>query len=553
MSLAALSLLSGLAFASPAAVPCAGPAFLPPGGLPRPTFIPPAPPTGTKSERDARGVVANRFATDNFVIRWGPSGGVSGAEVERLAAAFEDAWDEEVLLQGHPVPVGSDTFRFNVYIGDSGGGTPPGYGTGGYFDVDSEGYPQIVVSAATLDTPDFADITAAHEFYHAIQGATERYPYSGTGAWYWEATATWASGTVYPENPYYAVFLFGYVLFPHLPLNFYEPYAEGDLTEYYQYGAFIWPWYLTEVAADRRLIQESWTDTGTETDPLEVLRDRLADRGLDMDALWLDHLAANVSWDYLDPAALALGTDGYPSIPEWDNVIAAEVGAEGTAGWVSGPSALEPYRYGNNAITVETGLHPRMRVELLGGAAGDRSSPATWGGRVVVTRGDAQEVLPLVMADATTGVIELDDLDTADGLTVLIGVTAPANRTWDRERFRYNYRIQPITGADDGAGDDGSADGTTDDGGADEGSDSAGDEGGGDGAADGGDGGVDSGGGGAPTDGGSEAGAVDETDDAAAEDEPVKLDPPGCAAAPRATMTWGLLGLGALFARRRRR
>lgn len=551
MSLAALSLLSGLAFASAPAAPCAGPAFLPPGGLPRPAFIPPAPPTGTKTERDARGVVANRFATDNFVIRWGPSGGVSSAEIERLAAAFEDAWDEEVRVQGHPVPVGSDTFRFNVYIGDSGGGTPPGYGTGGYFEVDNEGYPQIVVSAATLDTPDFADITAAHEFYHAIQGATERFPYSGTGAWYWEATATWASGTVYPENPYYAVFLFGYVLFPHLPLNFYEPYAEGDLTEYYQYGAFIWPWYLTEVAADRRLIQESWTDTGTETDPLEVLRDHLADRGLDMDALWLDHLAANVRWDYLDPAALALGTDGYPSIPEWDNVIAAEVGMDGTTGWVSGPSALEPYRYGSNAITVETGVHPRLRVELTGAAAGDRSSPATWGGRVVVNRGGAYEVLPLLMADASAGAVELDGLDAADGLTLLIGVTAPANRSWDRERFRYNYRIQPITGADEGAGDDGAGDGAAD-GAADGTADGAAEGGGADstGADGGADGAVDTG---APDGGGSDAAHIDENNDSEAIDEPVKLDPPGCAAAPRAPATWGLLGLGALFARRRRR
>ena len=106
---------------------------------------------GNKSSKQERNTVCNcnnSLSSDNFIVRWGS--GVSQAEAQELLDAFELAWQVEILEMGYLQPVATDQYLFNVYIGDSGGGAPSSYGAAGYFTVDDDGYPMIVIAGEIL-------------------------------------------------------------------------------------------------------------------------------------------------------------------------------------------------------------------------------------------------------------------------------------------------------------------------------------------------------------------------------------------------------------------
>ena len=150
-------------------------------------------------------------------------------------------------------------------------------------------YPMIVIAKQTVTDQDYMDFTIAHEFFHALQGRTNRYDYDeyGPGAWYWEATANWVESEVYPGSSGNAGFLIGYTFFPHYPVNFFDYPDQGTLQEYHQYGAFIFPQHLTDIEADSTLIRSSWQDTSNENDPMEVLDSYLSSFGTTIEEAWL--------------------------------------------------------------------------------------------------------------------------------------------------------------------------------------------------------------------------------------------------------------------------
>lgn len=400
------------------------------------------PPSTDKSLRDAYNVIENELLTDNFVFRWGNSGGVSVSEVERLAAAFEEAWSVEIDTQGHPLPDGADTYRFNVYIGSSGGGTPNDGGAAGYFWYDSRGWPMIVVGANTLDNPPYADITAAHEFYHAIQGGTDRYPYEGDSAWFWEASATWASATVYPDNLNYASFLFGYAYLPHYAANYFNYADSWAVEDYYQYGAFILPLHLTELVADRALVREVWTDSGPERDPLSMLIRLLDERGVDFNEAFLDHAARMATLDYDQEASYEAALDGYESyFSESANVVAADVRNGDTDGFVDGPRGLELYRYGYNSIRIDGDGADALTLKVRGASEGSRSNPAEWGARVVVEDGRTRTYVAMDF-DGTEGEVTVTGL-TDETVWLVVSAWTAETEDFDRETFEYSYSVAP--------------------------------------------------------------------------------------------------------------
>ena len=111
-----------------------------------------------------------------------------------------------------PAPYGTDSHLFNIYLGDSGSGAPSAYGNSGYYSVDNDGWPMIVLNQMILDSSADQHGVLPHEFFHAVQHACETYDYLGDGAWYWEATAMWIESQIYPNLAEYAVFLFGFAL-----------------------------------------------------------------------------------------------------------------------------------------------------------------------------------------------------------------------------------------------------------------------------------------------------------------------------------------------------
>ncbi len=312
----------------------------------------------------------------------------------------------------------------------------------------------VVVGASTLDDPEYADITAAHEFYHAIQGATERYAYAGDSAWFWEASATWASSTVYPGNLNYATFLFSYAYLPHYPVNFFDYPTRGELPEFYQYGSFIVPFHLAEITADRELIRDVWTARAPADDPLSMLQLLMDERGLSFEEAFLDHAARMATFDYPDGDAYADYVNAYERYySESGNTVAAEVDPEGTGGQIDGPAGLEPYRYGYNAIRIDIGAASQVAVEVHGAAQGSRRSAAQWGAKLVVATRSARTYHDVAF-DEHVGSATLTGLD---GQTVWL-VVAPwtsETRYFDTETFAYRYSVQLGTGPEDTGGEAG--------------------------------------------------------------------------------------------------
>ncbi len=394
---------------------------------------------GNKGLRDPF-AVPNAEVSDNFVIRWGNRAFVGIDDLDRLLQSFELAWEVQVNQMGHTQPYGTQAYRFNVYIGDSGDGAPPGYGTGGYYTVDPEGWPMVVISAATLADASFTEHASIHEFYHAIQGATERFVYAGSTAWYTEATAEWAAIETDPENPVNGPFIYAYGLFPDLPLNFFDYPDSGAIEEAYQYGAFVFPTHAAELAG-WEVIRDTWTDTGPNPDPLEVLREKLADRGFDLDDVFVDHVARNATWDYEGGNLYASAIDSYG---EWfgiDPVLAIH-SSDGTGG----PREVKgraPRRYGYNAIELRKPYDGTLDVRVQGEAEGTKGSPARFGARVVVEHLDgAVEYHPVAFDEANLGTAQLEVVED-DLVWLMVGAWTPelVEDRWEDERFQYEYEL----------------------------------------------------------------------------------------------------------------
>ena len=206
-----------------------------------PTPHPPRPPSDSKGIRDAMSGICNGTEiSENFILKWGLEAPPADDEIDLIMEALETSWDHQLDIMGHAAPYGTNEYLFNVYVGDSGGCAPSARGVGGYYTTDVEGWPIIVLSQGVFSNVDYGQTTVAHEFYHAVQHAEGAYSARGTVQWWWEATAMWVEGEVYPGTEDYYSFLHGYAFEPHLQLNAYTPLTgDGKLEEYHQYGAAI--------------------------------------------------------------------------------------------------------------------------------------------------------------------------------------------------------------------------------------------------------------------------------------------------------------------------
>ena len=415
--------------------------------------LPPSPPTppplpDVKLLRDAYGV-PNAVESENFVVRWGQ--GFDEGDAQDILDSFEYAWEREITDMGHPAPLYSDIYKFNVYIGDSGGGTPSSYGAAGYYYDDREGYPMIVLNRDIVRDGYTVPTTSAHEFYHAIQAATGSYDYAGVGAWYWEATATWMESEVWPNDPNFVSFIFGYSFFPGRAINTFDYPDTGALIEYHQYGAFIFPRYLAEIVGDWSIIQESWTRTRGSDDPLEVI-DAILQTSYDTDlaTVFGDFAARNVTWDYRHSDWYSQMNDSAESYyPGESERIYAEYDGS-TFGEQRVGSLVGPERFGtfNIRLTDPVG-GPDVWVGFTGDELGDAGSPAAWNVWLVALDGGRVSYSPVDWQNEDGGAW-VRDAGSDDELWLVVSNVSD-RLVWD-ENFGFSYTIEP-----------GDADGTPED------------------------------------------------------------------------------------------
>lgn len=388
---------------------------------------------GPRGERDPFGV-PNVLTSDHFAVRWGDFGAISPADAERLLDHFELAWDVQVDRMGHTPPYGTDAFRFNVYVGDTGSGAPSSYGAGGYQTYDPEGWPMVVVARDSFWDPAFLQHTAVHEFYHAIQSETGRFPYDGISAWYWEATAEWAAIEAVPDNPSNGVFVPGYVWLPEIGVPAFDYPDEGTLEEFHQYGAFLFPVDLSR-ALGPGVVTDTWKDPTPEPDPMEVMRRAAAAAGEDLDALWIDHVARTVLLDHPMRDVLAPHFDVFRYAYPDESVVGRGLWGSGDAGKVV---AEAPRRYGAFVLSVRNPDDGVLHVEIEGEASGTEGSPALFSARVVIDREGGPEYRE-VPFEGTTGALAVEA--GGDDVYVVVGATTAASAAWASERFPFAYDL----------------------------------------------------------------------------------------------------------------
>jgi len=348
---------------------------------------PPAPPTSELVDRENNPDVPNRMYSDHFALKWGNSNPLSTEEAERWLNDFEDML---VIMRddwGMNDPTGTGGTYFNVYLGDSGNSVPSVNGAAAYFTLTDDGYPYIVLSNILRDDPIYARAVIAHEFFHAAQWAEEAYFDWDLSAWYWEATATWAMGEIVAEDSSGASFLPFYAMQPQAGLYHHGSGEHGGAPpDAHQYGAFIFPQYISEKLQKPDAIIESWINGDFYGDPIEHLRQSLSPSVLE-DAL-VGHASHMIGWDYEDGDLYAQYMDrGVEVFPEHDRQIAELETIDND--WFMVDDTDAPAACGYNTIEIPDGWlnGNRLTVSLESASEGDASFRA----QVVSLAGDELE------------------------------------------------------------------------------------------------------------------------------------------------------------------
>ena len=270
-----------------------------------------APKTLMRSNKTIRGVhlLPNWVETQNFSVEWGnsASGGDSGWDsnqilacsqgatctgmpdvIDRWAEYFEEVWTSEVEGLGFSQPYGTETYLYDVYLantmdniqGNSDDITPflnPGYlgFTVTYCDYElfnickdnvTDAYSYIVVRGTIADT-DNMKVTAAHEFFHAIQFTLPTIDdwFSAGNIWWIEATATWMEEVVYDDVNHYYSRVRRWLANPSLSLK-----SSGSQYAGHEYGDSLFVIFLTDVYLhDNDFVRYVWESQGAGIDAID--------------------------------------------------------------------------------------------------------------------------------------------------------------------------------------------------------------------------------------------------------------------------------------------
>ncbi len=234
---------------------------------------------------DARSIYGtpyeNHLETGHFTLNW--AGGLDYADgAERAGAALEAGWDVLVTTAGWTPPVGSDRYYIWVFLVDDLGGT--GLTTEYFTDEFPDGYPVIYLNGYWARDAPFWSSLAVHELHHALQFA--RRDWAGgvdDEAWYWEASANWASVLVEPDSV-----AFDYTV-PWYGDQAALPY--GSMAGSHQYGMFVLNGWLDTVGVGPATMQAVWAAASSR--PEDDWKSLLVDAtGLEAGALWSGFAAA---------------------------------------------------------------------------------------------------------------------------------------------------------------------------------------------------------------------------------------------------------------------
>ncbi|MEM3078253.1 MAG: PKD domain-containing protein, partial [Nitrososphaerales archaeon] len=132
--------------------------------------------------------------------------------------------------------------------------------------------------------PGAMKVTAAHEYFHAIQGGSYDL---FLNPWWGEATSTWMEEQVYPQVDDYLHYLSDWFNRPSDSLDFDagDIDGDGDDDDPHEYGTSVFVLYLSQ-SQDQNLIRAIWErgrdDNPTTGQVLQIIQSVLTDRGSDL-------------------------------------------------------------------------------------------------------------------------------------------------------------------------------------------------------------------------------------------------------------------------------
>ncbi len=197
--------------------------------------------------------------------------------INRTLEAFEYIWDYQTVTLGYTTPPtdfgrGGDN-RYDVYLENLGAGfygfanpedVVDGYRANSFIAIEND----FAGSYYAANPVDGMKVTAAHEFFHAVQFGYDAFEYDFEvdtlpqtyRPWWFEASATWMEDVIYDDINDYVGYLPFFLGYSWMGLGSFS-YNYGDARSYHPYGACLWPIYMTEkYGVD--IVREIWEICG---------------------------------------------------------------------------------------------------------------------------------------------------------------------------------------------------------------------------------------------------------------------------------------------------
>jgi len=297
--------------------------------------------------------------------------------VDFTATTFDDVWIREIEELGYREPPDDGDGVYDVHIQQLGlqgvyglAFAAGGFTSSSYIQIDNDYTDNIFLTRGS----DGLQVTAAHEFFHAIQFA---YFAPFDAAWWQELTATWMEDVIYDDvNDYYQ----------YQPFFFQSPETSLDESGLQPFAASIFGHHLQQ-AYGTETIKETWESLGTRT-PTKY---DILDIDVALPGGFASVLPRFVVWNYLTDTRHVAGY--YDEGTEYGEVSPAIITP------VSGITVAGSKRIGHLASTYilikTSNLSGGLQVSF------SLEAGSTYEVVMMLFRGGGPEVVPLAGTDVT--------------------------------------------------------------------------------------------------------------------------------------------------------
>jgi hypothetical protein len=195
----------------------------------------------------------------HFCLHYSTSGADAATpeQVTTTLQTLEEVWSHEVGTLGFRAPPADSDGVFDVYLQELGDRGLYGYCAPDSLSPHSTSYcvldNDFAVSEYGAPPLNSLRVTAAHEFFHAIQFGYD----TGEDIWFMEGSAVWAEEQVYPAiNDYLQYLRYSAITRPRTPADYGGVDSSPDL--FFRYGAVLFWKFLSERLRTPAIVRRVW-------------------------------------------------------------------------------------------------------------------------------------------------------------------------------------------------------------------------------------------------------------------------------------------------------